>query len=52
VLHAVATTHGLQTPIGVVGFDANGDTTAPVLSLVRIVGGTPHTVDQITLPSS
>jgi branched-chain amino acid transport system substrate-binding protein len=52
VLRAVAATHGLQTPIGVVGFDANGDTTAPVLSLVRIVGGTPHTVDQITLPSS
>ena len=52
VLHAVATTHGLQTPIGVVGFDANGDTTAPVLSLVRIVGGMPRTVDQITLPSS
>jgi branched-chain amino acid transport system substrate-binding protein len=52
VLHAVAVTHDFPTPIGAIGFDRNGDTTAPVLSLVRIVGGKPRTVDQITLPSS
>jgi len=52
VLHEVAATHDLGTPIGAIGFDRYGDTTAPVLSLVRIVGGKAVTVDQITLPPS
>src|SRR5579875_2580177 len=52
VLHAVARTHGLATPIGTIGFDSHGDTTAPILTLVEIVGGKPRTVDQIVLPAS
>ncbi|MGD1065911.1 MAG: branched-chain amino acid ABC transporter substrate-binding protein [Vulcanimicrobiaceae bacterium] len=52
VLRNVAATHGFPTPIGAIGFDRNGDTTAPVLSLVGIVAGKPRTVDQITLPPS
>ncbi len=52
VLRAVAQTRGLATPIGTVGFDARGDTTAPILTLVEIAGGKPNTVDQIVLPES
>jgi branched-chain amino acid transport system substrate-binding protein len=52
VLHAVAATRGLMTPIGPVGFDAHGDTTSPILTLVEIAGGKPQTVDQIVLPAS
>jgi branched-chain amino acid transport system substrate-binding protein len=39
----------LQTPIGKVGFDANGDTTAPILSLYAIKGGKAVFVNQINL---
>jgi branched-chain amino acid transport system substrate-binding protein len=50
VLKNVAATHDLETPIGKVGFDANGDTTAPILTLKKLAGGgNVITVDQITL---
>ena len=52
VLHYVAATNGLATPIGAIGFDRNGDTTAPILTLVRIAGGKARAVDQITLSNS
>ncbi len=39
----------LDTPIGHVGFDANGDTTAPILSLYSIKGGKAVFVNQINL---
>jgi len=52
VLRAVSQTRGLPTPIGPIGFDAHGDTTSPILTLVEITGGKPRTVDQIVLPES
>ncbi len=52
VLRAVSQTRGLATPIGTVGFDGHGDTTSPILTLVEIAGGKPHTVDQMVLPES
>jgi branched-chain amino acid transport system substrate-binding protein len=42
VLQDVAATSGVDTPIGVVGFDKNGDTTNPALSLYSISGGKAH----------
>ncbi len=39
VLAAVAKTKGFASPIGVIGFDAAGDTTAPILSAYKIVNG-------------
>jgi branched-chain amino acid transport system substrate-binding protein len=45
----VAATRNFETPIGRIGFDANGDTTAPILSLYEIKGGKPHFVGQINL---
>ena len=49
VLKNVAATHDFDAPIGKVGFDANGDTTSPVLSLMKVVGGKKVTIDVITL---
>jgi hypothetical protein len=49
VLKNIAATSGFATPIGSVGFDKNGDTTAPILSLYKIVGGKAKFVDQINL---
>lgn len=49
VLAAVAKTHDLATPIGTIGFDANGDVTEPVLSLYAIKGGKSVFIDQINL---
>jgi branched-chain amino acid transport system substrate-binding protein len=50
VLKNIAATSDLPTVIGKVGFDANGDTTAPILTLKRMVaGGKTETVTQITL---
>lgn len=49
VLDAVAQTHDLQTPIGKIGFDRNGDVTEPVLSLYAIKGGKAVFIDQINL---
>ena len=46
----VAATHDFPTPIGMIGFDAAGDTTAPALTLKRLVaGGKVETVAQLTL---
>lgn len=49
VLAQVAKTSGLQTPIGTIGFDANGDVTEPVLSLYTIKDQQPVFIDQIDL---
>ena len=51
VLKYVAATKDFDSPIGKVGFDANGDTTAPTLTLKKIAGGKAVFVDQITLKS-
>jgi branched-chain amino acid transport system substrate-binding protein len=49
VLKNVAATRDFDAPIGKVGFDANGDTTSPVLSLMKVVNGKKVTIDVITL---
>jgi branched-chain amino acid transport system substrate-binding protein len=50
VLKNIASTSEYPTPIGKIGFDANGDTTAPILTLKRMVaGGKTETVTQLTL---
>ena len=49
VLKYVAATKDFDSPIGKIGFDANGDTTAPILSLFHVVNGKPVTIDQITI---
>jgi branched-chain amino acid transport system substrate-binding protein len=51
VLKNVAATSNIDTPIGTIGFDANGDTTAPILSFYAIKGGKPEFVNQINLKS-
>jgi branched-chain amino acid transport system substrate-binding protein len=49
VLKNIAATHDFDTPIGKIGFDANGDTTAPILTLMKLSNGKAVTVDQIVL---
>ena len=49
VLKNVAATKDFDSPIGKIGFDANGDTTAPILSLYKVQGGKPVAIDQITV---
>ncbi len=49
VLAAIAGTKGFASPIGTFGFDTNGDTTNPILSLYKISGGKATFVDQINL---
>jgi branched-chain amino acid transport system substrate-binding protein len=50
VLKNIAATNDFPTPIGKIGFDANGDTTAPILTLKRMMaGGKTVTVAQLTL---
>jgi branched-chain amino acid transport system substrate-binding protein len=49
VVKNVAATTGFDTPIGKVGFDKNGDTTAPILSLYEIKSGKPSFVAQAQL---
>jgi branched-chain amino acid transport system substrate-binding protein len=49
VLAIVAATKNFASPIGAIGFDANGDTTAPILSVYRIASGKPVFVEQIVL---
>jgi hypothetical protein len=50
VLKNIAATRDYPTPIGKIGFDANGDTTAPMLTLKRLeTGGKTVTVAQLTL---
>jgi branched-chain amino acid transport system substrate-binding protein len=48
VLKNVAATKGFPTPIGLVGFDKNGDTTAGILSVYKIVDGKAKFLDQVT----
>jgi branched-chain amino acid transport system substrate-binding protein len=45
----VADLKGFASPIGTVGFDANGDTTSGILSLYKITGGKAQFVEQINL---
>jgi branched-chain amino acid transport system substrate-binding protein len=47
VLSNVAATKNLDTPIGKVAFDKNGDTTNPILSAYEIKGGNPSFVTQL-----
>jgi len=49
VLKNVAGTTNFDSPIGKIGFDSNGDTTAPILSLFKVVNGKRVTIDQITV---
>ncbi len=49
VLANVAATSNFASPIGPIGFDKNGDTTNPILSIYKIAGGKPVFVDQINL---
>ena len=49
VLANVAATTGFASPIGAIGFDKDGDTTAPILSVYKISGGKSTFVEQITL---
>jgi len=49
VLKNVAATTNFPSPIGPIGFDKNGDTTNPILSIYRVSGGKPIFVDQINL---
>ncbi len=49
VLAQVAKTDGLQTPIGPIGFDANGDVKEPVISLYTIAKGQAVFIDQQSL---
>ena len=49
VLTNVAATQDFASPIGSVGFDANGDTTAPVITLQSVKAGKVVTVDVYTV---
>jgi branched-chain amino acid transport system substrate-binding protein len=49
VLKNIAATSNLDSPIGKQGFDANGDTTSPILSLYKVQGGKPVLIDTITV---
>ncbi|GAC1415549.1 MAG: ABC transporter substrate-binding protein [Candidatus Velthaea sp.] len=49
VLKNIAATKNLDTPIGKLGFDANGDTDSPIISLIKIQGGKKVFVDQLTV---
>jgi len=51
VLKNIASTTNFDSPIGKVGFDSNGDTTSPVLTLLHVVNGKPQVVDVIQLKS-
>ncbi len=51
VLKYIAATKEFESPIGKVGFDANGDTTSPVLSLLNVRGGKKVVIDVIQLKS-
>ena len=51
VLKFVSATKEFESPIGKIGFDANGDTTSPVLSLDKVQGGKRINIDVITLKS-
>ncbi len=52
VLANVAATADFDSPIGKVGFDPNGDTTAAVVSLSEVKNGKRVTIDEITVRTS
>jgi branched-chain amino acid transport system substrate-binding protein len=52
VLRYVVATSNFPSPIGAIGFDKNGDTTNPILSIYKIENGKPVFVDQIDLKGS
>ena len=52
VLKNVAATANFDSPIGTIGFDKNGDTTDPILSLYQIKGGKQVFINQISLKAS
>jgi branched-chain amino acid transport system substrate-binding protein len=45
----VAATQNFDTPIGKIGFDRNGDTTAPILSFYTIKNGKPQFINQLNV---
>ncbi|HEY4439615.1 MAG TPA: branched-chain amino acid ABC transporter substrate-binding protein [Candidatus Elarobacter sp.] len=45
----VASTANFDSPIGKIGFDRNGDTTAPILSFYEVKNGKPQFINQINL---
>jgi branched-chain amino acid transport system substrate-binding protein len=45
----VAATQNFDTPIGKIGFDKNGDTTAPILSFYVIKNGKPQFINQLNV---
>jgi branched-chain amino acid transport system substrate-binding protein len=47
VLKNVASTSNFDSPIGKIGFDAAGDTTAPILTLLHVENGKFVTIDEI-----
>ncbi len=49
VLKNIAATTNFDSPIGKQGFDSNGDTTAPILTLYKVQGGKRVTVDTIAV---
>jgi branched-chain amino acid transport system substrate-binding protein len=49
VLKNIAATTNFDSPIGKQGFDANGDTTAPILTLYKVQGGKRVTIDTIAV---
>jgi len=49
VLKNIAATTNFDSPIGKQGFDANGDTTAPILTLFKVQGGKRVTIDTIAV---
>jgi branched-chain amino acid transport system substrate-binding protein len=51
VLQNVAATQNFASPIGAIGFDKNGDTTNPILTVYKIANGKAVFVDQINLKS-
>ncbi len=49
VLKNIAATSNFDSPIGKQGFDANGDTTSPILTLYKVQGGKKVVVDTIAV---
>jgi branched-chain amino acid transport system substrate-binding protein len=49
ILKIVADTKDFQTPVGAIGFDQYGDTTAPILSLYKVQSSKAEFISQIDL---
>jgi branched-chain amino acid transport system substrate-binding protein len=49
ILKYVTETKDFPTPVGTLGFDRYGDTTAPILSLYQIKNGKPEFINQVDL---